>query len=58
MFDLKFIREIKFFLNPENTAMYKALTSNNFKMNQDRKTAVYLEKNATKWIILNSDTLN
>ena len=44
MFDLKFIKEIKFFLFPENSEMCKALTSNNFKINQDRRTKVYLEK--------------
>ena len=44
MFDLKFIREIKFFMFPENTKMYKALTANHFKMNQNRKTALYMSK--------------
>jgi len=44
MFDLQFVREIKFFLFPENTSLYKALTSNNFKINQDRRTKVYMEK--------------
>ena len=48
MFDLQFVREIKFFLFPENSAMYKALTSNNFKMNQDRRTTVYLENKCDK----------
>ena len=43
MFDLKFIREIMFFMFPENTAMYKALTAFNFKLNQDRKPVVYLK---------------
>ena len=48
MFDLKFIAEIKFSLFPENCAMYKALTSNNFKMNKDRKTAVFIENKCDK----------
>ena len=48
MFDLQFVREIKFFLFPENSKMYKALTSNNFKMNQDRRTSVYMENKCDK----------
>jgi len=32
MFDLKFIQEIRFFLFPENTTLYKLLTANHFKI--------------------------
>jgi len=42
MFDLKFIREIKFFMFPENSATYKSLTAMNFKIYQDRKTILYM----------------
>ena len=42
MFDLKIIQEIKFFLYPENTSLYKLLTSNKFQVNQDRKTALVM----------------
>ena len=42
MFDLKFIQEIKFFFYPENTSLYKLLTSNKFQVNQDRKTALVM----------------
>ena len=42
MFDLKFIQEIKFFFYPENTSLYKMLTSNKFQVNQDRKTSLVM----------------
>ena len=44
MFDLNFVGEIRFFLFPENTEMYKLLTANYFKINQDRKTALFMGK--------------
>ena len=44
MFDLKFIKEIKFFLFPEHTRLYKLLTSNKFQVNQDRKTALVMRR--------------
>ena len=40
MFDLKFIKEIKFFLFPPNTRLYKLLTLNKFQVNQYRKTSL------------------
>ena len=48
MFDLKFIREIKFFMFPENTATYKSLTANHLKINQDRKTVLYMMSKGDK----------
>ena len=44
MFDLKFLGEIMFFLFPENTDVYKLLTADYFKINQDRKTALFMGK--------------
>jgi len=42
MFDLKFIREIKFFMFPENSETYKSLTAMNFQIGQDHKTVLYM----------------
>ena len=42
MFDLKFIKEIKFFLFPEHTRLYKLLTLNKFQVNQYRKTSLVI----------------
>ena len=44
MFDLEFFQEIRFFMFPENTTMYKLLTANHFKINKDRKTVLYMSK--------------
>ena len=52
MFDLKFIREIKFFMYPENTAMYKALTANNLKINQDRKITNGIKCDKMDYVII------
>jgi len=42
MFDLKFIREIKFFMFPENSSTFKSLIAMNFEIGQDRKTILHM----------------